>query len=104
MAAGYNLDVRGDVGFFEDITLGPNAESVWWFAWGFDARHWQRMSFTPVDEGTITIVSEWVTHDVSHDKWGEHEITTLWVRLRNDTDAVVTVAPTVLVAPSRYRR
>jgi hypothetical protein len=62
------------------------------------------MSFAPVDGGMITIVSEWITHDVSHDKWGEHEVTTLWVHLRNETAAVVTVAPMVLVAPTRYRR
>jgi hypothetical protein len=104
MASGYNLDVQGDVGYFEDITLGANSESVWWFAWEFDARHWQRMSFVPVEDGSVTIVSEWVTLDVSQDKWGERRITTLWARLRNDTGAVVTVTPTVFVAPSRYRR
>lgn len=104
MAAGYNLDVQGDVGYFDDITLGSNAESVWWFAWDFDGRHWQRMSFVPRDAGTVTIVSEWVTHDVSQDKWGQHETTTLWARLRNETVGVLTVTPTVFLAPSRFRR
>jgi hypothetical protein len=104
MAAGYNLGSTGDVGYFEDITLGPNVEAAWGFTWDFDARHWQRMSFVPVGEGRVTILSEWVTHDVSQDKWGEHEVTTLWVRLRNDYDEIATVTPTVFVAPTRYRR
>lgn len=29
MVAGYNLDQTGDVGYFEDITLGPDEESRW---------------------------------------------------------------------------
>ena len=100
--AGYNLDVTGDVGYFEDITLAPSSETVWWFTWDFDDRHWQRMSFVPRGEGRVTILSEWVTHEISQDKWGEHEKTTLWVRLRNDYDEAVTVAPTVFVAPTKY--
>ena len=60
MAAGYNLDQTGDVGYFEDITLGPDGESRWWFRWDFDDRHWQRMSFVPMGRGVVTIVSEWV--------------------------------------------
>ena len=103
MAAGYNLDVRGDVGYFDDLTLGPGEESVWWFAWDFDARHWHRMSFTPIDDGTVTIVREWVTLDVSLDKWGERRVTTLWAHLRNESGEVLTVTPTVFLAPSRYR-
>jgi hypothetical protein len=31
MAAGYNIDVTGDVGYFEDIALGADEESSWWF-------------------------------------------------------------------------
>jgi hypothetical protein len=104
MAAGYNLDVTGDVGYFEDITLGPAEESRWWFHWGFDTRHWQRMSFMPAGDGIVTIVSETFEHDVTQDKWGTHEVVTLWVHLRNDTGAVITVTPIVFVAPSRYRR
>jgi hypothetical protein len=57
MATGYNLDQTGDVGYFEDITLGPNEESRWWFHWEFDERHWQRRSFVPVGRGIVTIVS-----------------------------------------------
>ena len=68
--SGWNLDSTADVGYFDEITLGPNEEAVWWFSWGFDARHWQRMSFAPVREGRVTIVSEWIEHDVSQDKWG----------------------------------
>ena len=49
-------------------------------------------------------VSEWIEHDVSQDKWGTHEAVTLWVRLRNDSGSVVSVTPTVFVAPTRYRR
>ncbi len=104
MGSGYNLDVKGDVGYFEEITLGVNEESNWWFQWEFDARHWQRMSFVPTDRGTVTIVSEWIEHDVSQDRWGTHENVTLWVRLRNDSGEVVSVTPTVFVAPTRYRR
>ena len=104
MAAGYNLDVTGDVGYFEDIALGADEESSWWFQWDFDVRHWQRMSFVPAGRGTVTIVSEWVEHDVSQDKWGTHETVTLWVRLRNDSGEVISVTPTVLLAPTRYRR
>ena len=104
MAAGYNLDVTGDVGYFEDITLSADEESRWWFHWDFDVRHWQRMSFVPTGRGTVTILSEWVEHDVSQDKWGTHETVTLWVRLRNDSDDVITVTPTVFLAPTRYRR
>lgn len=102
MAAGFNLDVTGDVGYFEDLTLKPHAERNFWFRWDFDDRHWQRMSFVPVGEGRVTIVSEWVTHEVSLDKWGEHRQTTLWVRLRNDYGQVLTVTPIVFVAPSTY--
>ncbi len=102
--AGWSLDQRVDVGYYDEITLGPGEESSWWFTWSFDSRHWQRMSFTPVSEGRITILSEWIEHDVSQDKWGQHQTTVLWVRLRNDYHAVVTVAPTVLVTPSRYRQ
>jgi len=29
---------------------------------------------------------------------------TLWVRLRNDSGDVISVTPTVFVAPTRYRR
>jgi hypothetical protein len=101
---GYNLDVTGDVGYFEDISLGPGEESNWWFQWDFDERHWQRMSFVPARRGTVTTVAEWVEHDVSQDKWGTHETVTLWVRLRNDSGDVISVTPTVLVAPTRYRR
>jgi hypothetical protein len=57
-----------------------------------------------VREGRVTIVSEWIEHDVSQDKWGQHETTTLWVRLRNDYPEVVTIAPIVLVAPTRFRQ
>lgn len=103
MAAGYNLDVTGDVGYFEDITLGAGDESRWGFRWEFDERHWQRMSFMPRD-GVVTIVSEWFEHHVSQDKWGTHETITLWVHLRNDSGDVMTVTPTVFVAPTRYRR
>jgi hypothetical protein len=102
MAAGYNLDVTGDVGYFEDLTLGVG-ESTWWFKWDFDERHWQRMSFVPTGRGTVTIVSEWIEHDVRHDKWGTHETVVLWVRLRNDSGEPITVTPTVFVAPTRYR-
>jgi hypothetical protein len=104
MAAGYNLDQTGDVGYFEAITLSPDEESRWWFRWDFDERHWQRMSFVPVGRGIVTIVSEWVEHDVSQDKWGTHDTIALWVRLRNDSGEVITVRPTVFVAPTRYRR
>jgi hypothetical protein len=34
---------------------------------------------------------------------GQHEITTLWVRLRNDYPQVVTIAATAVVAPTRFR-
>jgi hypothetical protein len=37
--SGWNLDSTTDVGYFDEITLGPNEEAVWWFSWGFDARH-----------------------------------------------------------------
>ena len=102
--SGWNLDQRVDVGYYDEITLGPGEESVWWFTWGFDSRHWQRMSFTPVSEGRITILSEWISRMSPRTKWGQHQTTVLWVRLRNDYQAVVTVAPTVLVAPTRYRQ
>ena len=101
---GFRLDVTGDVGYFEEISLAAGEESSWWFQWAFDDRHWQRMSFVPVGRGTVTIVSEWIEHDVSQDKWGTHEAVTLWVRLRNDSGSVVSVTPTVFVAPTRYRR
>jgi hypothetical protein len=104
MAAGYDLDQTGDVGYFEDITLGPDEEAQWWFSWDFDERHWQRMSFVPVGRGIVTIASEWVERDVSQDKWGTHDTVVLWVRLRNDSGEVITVRPTVFVAPTRYRR
>ena len=104
MAAGYNLDTTGDVGYFEDITLGAGKEARWWFAWDFDERHWQRMSFMPVGDGIVTIVSESFEHDVTQDKWGRHDTYTLKVRLRNDTGADVTVTPIVFVAPTTYRR
>ena len=104
MSTGYNLDTTGDVGYFEDILLGTGEESNWWFTWDFDARHWQRMSFVPRRRGTVTIVSEWVEHDVSQDRYGTHETVTLWVRLRNDSGEPVTVAPIVFLTPTRYRR
>jgi hypothetical protein len=68
--AGWNLDAQTDVGYVDHITLGPNEEAVWWFAWAFDSRHWQRMSFAPVGEGRVTIVSKWIEHDISQDKRG----------------------------------
>lgn len=101
--AGFNKDVTGDVGYFDELTLDPGSETVWWFTWDFDDRHWQRLSFVPVGEGRVTIVDEWVTHEVSQDKWGQHEKTTLWARLRNDYPDVVTVKATVFVAPTRYQ-
>jgi hypothetical protein len=104
MAAGYNLDVTGDVGYFEDITLAAGEEARWWFQWAFDERHWQRMSFMPARDGIVTIVREWFEHDITQDKWGEHETVTLWVQLRNDTGETIRVTPTVFVAPTRYRR
>jgi hypothetical protein len=104
MAAGYRLDVTSDVGYFEDITLEPGDEATWGFRWEFDERHWQRMSFLPVRDGIVTIVAEWFERDVTQDKWGTHEVVTLWVQLRNDTGEVIAVRPTVLVAPTRYRR
>jgi hypothetical protein len=103
MAAGYDLDVTGDVGYFEDLTLGVG-ESRWWFKWDFDERHWQRISFVPTRRGTVTIVSEWIEHDVRQDKWGTQETVVLWVQLRNDSGEPITVRPTVFVAPTRYRR
>ena len=104
MAAGYNLDVTGDVGYFEDITLGAGEEARWGFRWAFDERHWQRMSFMPTRDGIVSIVSETFEHDVTQDKWGTHETITLWVTLRNDTGETMTLTPTVFVAPTRYRR
>lgn len=104
MATGYNLDVNGDIGYFEEITLGPGEEGRWWFQWAFDERHWQRMSFMPTRDGVITVVSEWFEHDVTQDKWGSHDTYTLWAHLRNDSGEVITVTPTVFVAPTRYRR
>ena len=101
--AGWNLDSKVDVAYYDEITIGPREEAVWWFTWDFDSRHWQRMSFVPISEGRVTIVAEWAEHDVRQDKWGQHSTTTLWVHLRNDYDAVVTVAPSVLVAPTRFR-
>ena len=62
------------------------------------------MSFVPARRGTVTMVAEWVEHDVSQDKWGTHATVTLWVRLRNDSGDVISVTPTVFVAPTRYRR
>jgi hypothetical protein len=46
---------------------------------------------------------EWIEHDISQDKWGQHEITTLWAGLRNDYPQVVAIAPTARVAPTRFR-
>jgi hypothetical protein len=116
MAFGYNLDATGDVGHFEEITVVPDEVTKWWFQWDFDERHWQRMSFVPVATGghgpigadvrggTVTIVSESVEHHVSQDRWGQHHTVTLWVHLRNDSGEVITVRPTVFVAPTRFRR
>ena len=104
MAAGYNLDTTGDLGLGDDFTIGAGQEIGLACRWDFDARHWQRMSFVPASEGTVTIVREWVERDVRQDKWGTHVTVTLWTRLRNEGGDVVTVTPTVFVAPTRYRR
>ena len=70
---------------------------------GFQFLHWRRMSLAPVGEGRVTIISEWIEHDISQDKWGQRQTVSLWVRLRNDYAAVLTVTPTALVAPTRFR-
>lgn len=62
------------------------------------------MSFVPVGRGVVTVVAEWFERDVRQDKWGTHETVILWTRLRNESGDVITVLPSVLVAPSRYRR
>jgi hypothetical protein len=61
------------------------------------------MSFVPVGPGVVTIVSEWFEREVRQDRLGTHETVILWTRLRNDSGEVVTLTPTVVVAPSRYR-
>jgi hypothetical protein len=61
------------------------------------------MSFVPVGRGVVTIVSEWFERDVQQDRTGTHATVILWTRLRNDSDDVITVIPTVVVTPSRYR-
>ena len=104
MAAGFNLDQSCDVGYCDDLTIAAGAEIDLACRWDFDARHWQRMSFVPVGRGTVTIVAEWFERDVRQDRRGTHQSVILWTRLRNDTGEVLTVTPTVLVAPSRHRR
>ena len=82
--AGWNLDASTDVGYFDEITLGPNEEAVWWFSWGFDSRHWQRMSFAPVGEGRVTIVSEWIRcgpHGRTNGAGGSHALPRLTARV-----------------------
>ncbi len=104
MASGYNLDTTADVGYFDDLVLAPGSESVWWFTWDFDSRHFQRLAFTAVSPGRVTIVSEWTTHEIHNTRRETRAVTTLWARLRNDGDLPVTVRPSVLLAPTRYRR
>lgn len=104
MAAGFTLAQRCDVGYGDDFTIAAGAQIDLSCRWDFDERHWQRMSFVPVGRGTVTIVAEWFERDVRQDRWGTHVTVVLWTRLRNDTGGVVTVCPSVLVAPTRYRR
>lgn len=104
MSSGFNLDATADVGYFDDIVLAANTVSVWWFTWDFDTRHFQRLAFTPVSPGRVTILSEWVTHDVHTTRRETRDVTTLWARLENPGDAPVTVRPSVLLAPTRYRQ
>lgn len=108
--AGYNLDQTGDVGYCDDITVGPGDEIDLWCRWDFDERHWQRMSFAPVTRGEVTILRE----SFEFELWNERvpgdavvftqSALTLKTRLRNDSGHVLTVRPTVFVSPSRYRR
>ena len=103
MSSGFNLDARVDVGYFDDIVLAPGTDTTWWFTWDFDARHWQRMAFAPISAGRVTIVSEWITHTVESSRHQTRHVTTLWARLHNPGDTPLTVTPSVLLAPSRYR-
>jgi hypothetical protein len=103
VAAGFNLDQNCDVGYCDALTIGGGAEIDLACRWDFDERHWQRMSFVPVGRGVVTIVSEWFERDVRQDRLGTHETVILWTRLRNDSGEVITVIPTVVVTPSRYR-
>ena len=104
MAAGYNLNQTGDVGYGDELTIGAGREIDLACEWDFDERHWQRMSLVPVNRGSVTVVREWFEREVHQDKWGVHETVILWTRLRNDSGEVVTVTPTVLLSPSRHRR
>lgn len=101
---GWYVDTQIDWTEFGDIVVGGNQQVTYWFSWIFDERHWQRMSLTPIGQGRITILQEWVTHEFSQDKFGSHDVVKLWVLFRNDYDEAVTVRPSALVAPSRYPR
>lgn len=102
--AGFNLDQTGDVGYCDDITIGPNSEIDLACRWDFDERHWQRMSFVPASRGVVTVVREWFEREVRQDRWGVHVTVILWTRLRNESGEVITVTPSVFVSPSRHRR
>src|SRR5262249_12881537 len=94
--------------------VAPGEVTTWWFEWGFDEDHWQRMSFVPLITGErpslggnprggmVTIVSESFEHDVENlGRDGYRRRCRLWVRLRNDWSVVITVKPLVFVAPRR---
>ena len=102
--ASYYLDQTGDVGHCDEITIGPGQEFELDCWWDFDEHHWQRMAFVPVDEGQVTIVRESFRREVRQDRYGTHVTVYLTTVLRNDWPQVVTVVPTVFVAPSRHRR
>lgn len=104
MSSGFTLDTTADVGYFDDLLLAAHTDTVWWFTWDFDARHYQRLAFTPVSPGQVTIVSEWTTYEVHNTRRETRDVTTLWARLHNPGDAPVTVRPSVVLAPTRYRR
>jgi hypothetical protein len=114
MVHSWNLDTTGDVGRFDEVALAPGEVTTWWYEWGFDEQHWQRMSFVPLiigerpplgedrRGGMVTIVSEsFENYDENRGREGFRRRCRLWVRLRNDSPWVITVKPIVFVAPRR---
>lgn len=102
MAAGFNLDQTCDVGYCDDLTLAPGVVVNFSCTWNFTERMWLRLSFSPLSDGRLTILSEWSERRLLHFRHFQVSELSIGAQLRNDSSSTLTVRPMVLVAPSRW--
>ncbi len=77
-----------------NITLGPGAQTTWWFTWGFKSAEWARFDACPdSDNSKIQIVTQWAEKDI-------HGGVTRWVTFRNNGRTTVAFRPRCIKAPA----